>query len=173
MLNKKIRDAFNKQLNNESFSSYLYLSMSAYCESQHLTGMAKWLRIQAEEEHGHAMKFFDYILSRGGRVTLTEVGAPRTEWKSPLQAFEDAYNHECKISRLLNELTSVCVAEKDHAANAFLHWFVSEQVEEEATVLDITEKLRLVGDNSAALFMIDQELGKRPFLEQSARGGTS
>lgn len=161
MFTQKIQDAFNKQLNMEIFSSYLYLSMSAYFDSQHLSGMASWMRIQAQEEHQHAMKFFDFILARNGKVVLGEVNAPKKKWKSALDAFEDAHGHESKITGLLNDLTSLCVKGNDHAGNVFLQWFVSEQVEEEATVLDIVEKLRLVGDNPAALFMMDQELSKR------------
>jgi ferritin len=170
MFSEKTQGAFNDQLNMEFYSSYLYLSMSAYFESQHLTGMASWMRIQAQEEHGHAMKFFDYILGRNGKVVLGELRAPQTEWSSVLEAFEDAYRHECRVTGRLNDLTTLSVGEKDHAANVFLQWFVSEQVEEEATVLDIVEKLRLVKDNSAALFMMDQELGKRTPSPQSPQG---
>jgi ferritin len=144
--------------------------MSAYFESQHLTGMARWMRIQAQEEHGHAMKFFDYILSRNGRVVLGELGAPGAGWGSALEAFEDSYRHECRVTGLLNDLTTLSIGEKDHAANVFLQWFVSEQVEEEATVLDIVEKLRMVKDDPAALFMMDQELGKRTLSPQSPQG---
>ena len=170
MFSQKTQDAFNEQLNMEFYSSYLYLSMSAYFESQHLTGMARWMRIQAQEEHGHAMKFFDYILSRNGNVVLAELGAPRTGWGSVLEAFEDSYKHECRVTGRLNDLTTLSIGEKDHAANVFLQWFVSEQVEEEATVLDIVEKLRMVKDDPAALFMMDQELGKRTLSPQSPQG---
>lgn len=173
MFNQKTQDAFNEQLNMELYSEYLYLSMSAYFESQHLTGMAKWMRIQGQEEHGHAMKFFDYILGRNGRVILAELGAPKTEWSSPKDAFEDAYKHECKVTARLNEMTSLCIAEKDHAANVFLQWFVSEQVEEEATVLDIAERLGMVDGSPAALFMMDQELGKRTLPTQPTNGGAA
>jgi len=161
MMDQKIQDAFNGQLNAELYSSYLYLSMAAYFQSQGLKGMAHWMQIQAQEENMHAMKFFDFINERGGRVSLTQIDAPKTEWSSPLNVFEDTYNHECKVTGLINELVDLALSEKDHAANTFLQWFVTEQVEEEATAQEIRDKLKLVSDNPVALFMIDQELGQR------------
>jgi len=161
MLSPKMEEALNKQLNAELFSSYLYLSMSAWFESANLTGMANWMRIQAQEELTHATKFFDFILERNGKVTLVQVEAPKTAWDSPRDAFQAAYEHECKISGLINGLVDLALQESDHACNAFLQWFVSEQVEEEASVLTIVDKLNLVGDNSVALFMIDGEVGQR------------
>jgi len=159
----KIQDAFNKQINAELFSAYLYLSMSAYFESENLAGMANWMRVQAQEELGHAMKFFDFINERDGRVILAQVDAPKTQWDSPLDAFGDAYRHEQKITGLIHELVDLSLSEKDHAANTFLQWFVTEQVEEEASVLTIVDKLKMVGDNSVAVFMLDGELGQRTF----------
>ena len=161
MLNSKIQDAFNRQINAEIYSSYLYLSMSAYFESQSLAGMANWMRIQAQEELGHAMKFFHFINERDGRVILTQLEAPKTEWDSALDVFKDAYDHECKVSGLINELVDLSIGERDHAANAFLQWFVTEQVEEESAALTIVDKLKLAGDNSVALLMLDGELGQR------------
>ena len=161
MLERKIQDAFNRQLNAELFSSYLYLSMSAYFESQNFKGMAQWMRIQAEEERQHAVKFFDFINERGGRVVLAPIEAPKTEWASPLEVFQDTYQHECKVTGLINELVDLSLREKDHAANTFLQWFVTEQVEEEASAQEIRDKLKLVSDNPVALFMIDQELSQR------------
>jgi len=116
MLNPKIEDALNRQINAELFSSYLYLSMSAYFESKSLGGMANWMRIQAQEELLHAMKFYDFINERGGRVVLTEIEAPKTSWDSPLQVFEDTYEHECKVTGLINDLVGLAMAENDHAA---------------------------------------------------------
>ncbi len=156
-----IETAFNEQLNAELFSSYLYLSMAAYFESQNIKGMANWMRMQVQEENMHAMKFFDFINERGGRVTLAKIKEPKTEWNSPLDVFEDTCEHESKVTSLINDLVDLAVKEKDHAANAFLQWFITEQVEEEATVQEIRDKLRLVKDNAVALFMIDQELGQR------------
>jgi ferritin len=161
MLIPKIEQALNQQLHAELYSSYLYLSMSAYFESQNLAGMAGWMRVQAQEELGHAMKFFDFINERDGKVTLAQVDGPKIAWDSPLNAFQEAYEHECKVTGLINDLVDLSLAERDHAANAFLQWFVSEQVEEEASVLTIVDKLKLVGDNSVALFMLDGELGQR------------
>ena len=162
MMNSKIQDSFNEQLNAELYSSYLYLSMAAYFGSQNLKGMAHWMRMQGEEENIHAMKFFDFINERGGEVILTQIDAPRTEWSSPLDAFGDAYEHECKVTGLINDLVDLALRERDHAANTFLQWFVTEQVEEEAAAQEIRDKLKLIGDSPVALFMIDRELGQRP-----------
>lgn len=161
MLNPKIQDAFNKQLNAELFASYLYLSMGAYFESQSLAGMAAWMRAQSQEETMHAMKLYDFIHQRDGRVTLTAIEAPKTEWNSPLEAFEDAYKHEQKVTGMIDELVNLSLAEGDHASNSFLQWFVTEQVEEEDQVRTIIDKLKLVGDQGVALFMLDGELGQR------------
>lgn len=171
MLNKKIEEAFNKQINAELYSSYLYLSMSACFESKSLKGMANWMRIQAQEELTHVMKFFDFINDRSGRVLLGEVEAPKTEWDSPIEAFKEAYGHECKISGLINGLVDLSLAESDHAANAFLQWFVTEQVEEEATASTIVDQLSLIGDDGVALLMLDNELGRRTF--QPPAGSTA
>lgn len=161
MMNQKIQDAFNRQLNAELFSSYLYLSMAGYFESQNLKGMAHWMQMQAQEENMHAMKFFDFINECGARVALTQIDTPKTEWGSPLEVFEDTCKHESKVTGLINDLVELSLEEKDHAANAFLQWFVTEQVEEEATAQEIRDKLKLASDNPVALFMIDQELGQR------------
>ena len=162
MMNSKIENAFNEQLNAELFSSYLYLSMAAHFESQNLKGMAGWMQMQAIEEHMHAMKFFDFINERGGKVALAKIEGPKTEWSSPLDVFEETSEHESKVTGLINDLVDLAIKEKDHAANGFLQWFVTEQIEEEAAAQEIRDKLRLVSDNPVALFMIDQELGQRP-----------
>lgn len=161
MLSTKMQDAFNRQLNEELFSSYLYMSMSAYFESANLKGMASWMRVQAQEELAHAMKFFSFIHERDGQAVLTGIEGPKTEWSSALDAFEDTYKHECKITGLINDLVESSLAEKDYAANAFLQWFVTEQVEEEASAKEVRDKLRFVGDDNVVLFMLDQELGQR------------
>ena len=168
MLNPKIEEAFNRQVNAELHSAYLYLSMAAYFESETLSGMATWMRVQAQEEVAHAMKFFDFINERDGRVTLTQVEGPQTEWRSPLDAFQGAYAHECKITAMINQLVDLAIQESDHAANTFLQWFVSEQVEEEATAKSIVDKLKLAGDNSVALLMLDGEFGQRTFTPPPA-----
>ncbi len=161
MLNQKIEAALNSQINAEIFSSYLYLSMSAYFDSQNLAGMANWMRFQAQEELIHVMKFFDFTNERDGRVLLPQIDGPKTEWTSPLDAFEDAYAHEQKVTGLINDLVDLSLAEKDHASNTFLQWFVTEQVEEEAAAKTIVDKLKMVGDNPVALYMLDGELGQR------------
>ena len=161
MMNRKIQDGFNEQLNAELFSSYLYLSMSAYFEAENLKGMARWMRMQAQEEDMHAMKFFDFINECGGRVMLDKIKEPKTEWGSPLEAFDEAYKHEGKVTGMINGLVDLSLSERDHAGNAFLQWFVTEQVEEEAATQEIRDKLRLIGDNAVAVFMIDRELGQR------------
>ncbi len=161
-MNSEIESAFNEQLNAELFSSYLYLSMAAHFESQNLKGMAHWMRMQAQEENMHGMKFFDFINERGGKVTLAKIKEPKTEWSSPLDVFEDTCAHESKVTGLINGLVDLSLSEKDHASNGFLQWFVTEQVEEEATAQEIRDKLKLIGDSPVVLFMIDQELGQRP-----------
>jgi ferritin len=168
MLNPKIEEAFNQQINAELHSAYLYLSMSAWFESVNFTGMANWMRVQAQEELTHAMKFFDFIHERDGKAALTQVDAPKTAWDSPLDAFQGAYEHECKITGMINGLVDLSLKESDHAANAFLQWFVTEQVEEEAAALTIADKLKLVGDSNVALFMLDGELGQRTFTPPAA-----
>ena len=120
MLNPKIQDAINEQINAELYSSYLYLSMSAYFQAHSFDGMAHWMRIQAQEEMGHVMRFYDFVNDRGGRVLLKQVDAPKTEWESPLDAFQDAYAHECKVSGLINDLVGLAQSENDHMTADFL-----------------------------------------------------
>jgi ferritin len=168
MLGKKIEEAFNEQINWELYSGYLYLSMSAYFLSINLNGFANWMRMQALEELTHAMKFFDFINERSGRVTLLEAKSPPQEWESPLAAFEDAYEHECFVSSRINDLVNLSLEEKDHASNNFLQWFVAEQVEEEASVDEVAQKLKIIGGDGGGLFMLDQELGQRTFTPPAA-----
>jgi ferritin len=163
MIKEKIQTALNEQLNAELYSSYLYFSMSAYFESVALKGFANWMRVQAQEELTHAMKFHDFILESGGRVILTAVDAPQIQWDSPLAAFEHVYQHEQKVTALINNLVNLAVTEADHAANAFLQWFVTEQVEEESSADEIVQKMKLSSDDRSALSFLDQELGKRVF----------
>jgi len=168
MLGKNIEKAFNEQINWELFSGYLYLSMSAYFQSINLTGAASWMYVQALEEGTHAMKFFDFINERSGRVEILAIKAPQKEWESPLAAFEDAYEHECLVSGRINDLVNLSLKEKDHASNNFLQWFVSEQVEEEASVDAVVQKLKLIGGDGGGLFLIDQELAQRVFTPPPA-----
>ena len=161
MLSKKMRDALNEQINEEYFSSYLYLAMAAYFKSINLDGFAHWMKLQSNEEMIHAMKIYDYIFERQGQVTLLAIGKPQSEWKSPLAAFEAAYKHEQKITGLINKLANMAKAEKDHATDIFLNWFVTEQVEEEAHAAEIVDRLKMIKDSPQGLFMFDSILGGR------------
>ncbi|TWT76489.1 Ferritin [Planctomycetes bacterium CA13] len=160
-MNKEIEAAFNDHLNAELYSSYLYLSMSNYFAAESLDGMTSWMRIQADEEHVHGMKFIDFINERNGRVVLQQIDTPKIEWSKPLDAFEEAYEHECLISSKINTLVDLAAKHSDHAVIAFLQWFINEQVEEEATAMAIVDKLKMIGDNPMGLFMIDQQLSER------------
>lgn len=170
MINGKVQDGLNYQLNREMYSAYLYLSMSAYFQSINLKGFANWMYVQAQEEMVHAMKFYDFIIQRSGRVVLADIEAPPKEWKSPREAFEDVYQHEQKVTELINNLVNLAIAEKDHATNNFLQWFVDEQVEEEASSSDVLEKLKIVGEGTAGLYMLDNELGQRVFTPPPSAG---
>jgi len=161
MLSKKIEAALNDQLNKELFSSYLYLSMAAYFEDLNLTGMANWMRLQADEEHEHSMKFYDFIIKISGRVVLEQIDKPKSEWDSPQDAFKEALEHEKFITKSINELTDLAIEEKDHSTNTFLHWFIDEQVEEEANASDIVQKFNLIDNSKSGLYMLDRELGQR------------
>jgi ferritin len=161
MLSQKMQEALNRQINAELFSSYLYLAMSAHFETEDLKGMAHWMVLQSGEENKHAMRIFDFVNDRSGRVALTAIEAPKTEWKSPLEAFEDAYKHEQKITGMISDLMNLAGAEKDSAAHDFLEWFAREQVEEESAAQLIVSQLKLVGDSGVGVYMIDQQLGQR------------
>jgi len=170
MLSKKMQDALNKQTNAELYSAYLYASMSAYFESVNLRGFANWMRVQTQEEVMHAYKFYNYINERGGRVALQAIEAPPQEWDSPLAAFEAVRVHEQKVTGLINDLVNLAISEGDHATNNFLQWFVSEQIEEEASAHDVVQKLNLVGEESSGLFMLDREMGLRIFTPPAVEG---
>ncbi len=160
MIGKKLEKAFNEQIREEYFSSYLYLSMAAWFESQQLQGMAKWMRKQATEEMVHALKFFDQILERGGTVKLAALEAPQQKWASPLAAFSAALDHERHITGCIGKLVDLAIAENDHAGVAFLNWFVKEQVEEEATVEPIVHRLKTNDGSPGVLYHMDHQLGK-------------
>jgi ferritin len=161
MLGKKVEKALNEQLNAELASAYIYLSLAAYFESQKLEGFAGWMQAQAQEEVGHAMKIYSYIHSRGGRVILTAVEGPQTEWKSPKSGFKAAYQHEKMISGRIDDLVNLANTEKDNASHQFLMWFVAEQVEEEESVGRVVDRLEMVGDSPNGLFFLDRELSRR------------
>ncbi len=161
MLSSTLETAFNDQLGAELYSSHLYLGMSAYCESVSLPGAARWFRLQADEERGHAMKFFGYIVDRGGRVILGQMGAPPVGFASLLDAFQQALLHERKVTAGINRLYAAAAGEADYAGQAFLQWFVQEQVEEEKQAADAVEMLAAAGESPASLFMMDREFGSR------------
>lgn len=161
MISQKIQDALNTQLNAEFYSSYFYLSMSAYFESNDLQGFSRWFRVQANEEYSHAMKIFDYIYQIGGVVKLMKIDGPKTDWDSFLEVFEDTFEHEQKVTKSINTLLDLSMTEKDYATVNFLQWFVSEQVEEEATSQQNVKKMKMIGDSKSGLFMLDKELGSR------------
>lgn len=161
MIGEKIQSALNKQVNMELYSAYLYLAMSTHFLGWNFEGFSRWMRAQAQEELLHAMKLFDYVNERGGRVTLSRVEEPPRMWATVVTAFEDAYAHERENTILINELMALATREEDHATAIFLQWFVTEQVEEEASASRIVEKLKLVGESAPALLMLDRELGMR------------
>ena len=170
MIDKKMQDALNEQINAELYSAYLYLSMVAYFESINLPGFATWMRAQTQEEVMHAMKIYDYVNERGGRVILKSIGEPQSEWESPLAAFEAAYGHEQKVTGLINGLVNLAIEEKDHAANMFLQWFINEQVEEESNADAIVQKLKLMADAPGGMYMLDNEMGQRVFTPPVTKG---
>lgn len=160
-MGKKMAAAINEQINAELFSSYLYLSMAAWFETQNLRGFARWMHVQAKEEQAHAMKFFGYLVDRGAAVKLQAVDAPPAQWDSPLAAFKAVAAHERKVTGLIHKLAELADAEKDRATAAMLTWFISEQVEEEAHADEIVAKLEMIGDFVGGIFQMDGHLGKR------------
>jgi ferritin len=161
MIGNKMLEALNEQINAELYSAYLYQAMAAQFEADNLKGFAHWMDVQAKEEQNHARKIYEFLVDRGGRVALKAIAAPPVEWKSPLQIFEESYAHEQKVTGLIHNLVDLARAEKDHAAEVFLAWFVTEQVEEEANASEIVERLKLLKDHAQGLFMLDAHLGKR------------
>jgi ferritin len=166
-MNKKMLAAINDQIQAELYSAYLYLSMSAYYDSLNLPGFANWMRLQTEEENLHAMKFFDYIIARGGRVELQAIEAPPVDFEDPLTAFKMTYEHEVMVTARIHKLYALAVAENDFPSQSLLTWFVDEQVEEEKSTLEVVEQLEMIGDHKMGLFMVDRELGQR---QPSAEG---
>lgn len=160
-LSKKMTDSLNRQVNAELYSGYLYLAMDSYFESINLKGLAAWMNAQAKEELFHAMKLYDFVNERGGRTVLAQIEAPKKDWKSPLDAFREAYAHEIKVTGMINGLVDLALKEKDHATFNMLQWFVKEQVEEESQTDDAVKKLELIGKDPNGLFMFDQQMGAR------------
>ncbi|HSO11311.1 MAG TPA: ferritin [Anaerolineales bacterium] len=161
MIGKPMQDAMNEQINKELFSSYLYLSMAAYFEDKNLPGFANWMRIQADEEREHAMKFYDFILERGGRVFLKGIDAPKTDWNSSLEVAEEVAAHEAKVTASIYALYELALKEKDYPAQVMLQWFIAEQVEEEKNAAEIVANLKLIEERGTAVLMLDHRLAKR------------
>ncbi len=161
MMSKTMQDALNEQMKQEFYSSYLYLSMSAYCESVNLPGLAHWMRAQAQEEAKHAVKIFEHLLDRGGRVELYQIDRPPAQFASAREVFEQAHRHEQQVTASINTVYGLAMDERDFASRVFLDWFVQEQVEEEKTSGLLAEQLRMVGEDRPGLLMLDRELGQR------------
>lgn len=161
MIEKTIEKALNEQINEEFASAYLYLAMAAYFAAEGWDGMAGWMRVQAQEEVGHAMRIFDHVVERAGRVKLRALPEPEANWALPLAAFQAAYKHEQHITARIHRLVELAQNEKDHAAGAMLQWFVTEQVEEEDQALKVVQLLERMGDDGRGLVIADRELGRR------------
>jgi len=158
-----MEEALNKQLNAEIYSGYLYLAMAAYFEDIDLEGFANWMRIQAQEELSHGMRFYDYLVQRGARVSLSEIEKPQFEWGSSVDVFEHVLSHEKVVSGLINDLVDLAIVERDHPTNNFLQWFVAEQIEEEESASTALNKVRLANEASNGLFLLDSEFGTRVY----------
>ena len=161
MISQTVLDSMNNQIMHELYSAYLYLSMSAYCASENLPGFAAWMRVQSREEQGHAMKFYEYILDRGGKVALQAIPQPPVEFTSPRAIFQQAYEHEQKVTGLINAIYTLALTEKDVASQIFLQWFITEQVEEEKNASQILDLLNKIGTSVGSLYQLDHRLGKR------------
>ncbi len=161
MISDKMAKALNDQITAEMYSSYLYLAMAAHLESENYNGFAGWMRAQSSEEWGHGMKFYKYLGEVSKKVELAGIEKPKTNWNSPQEIFEEALKHELYITDRINNLVNLAHEEKDHATNIFLHFFVTEQVEEVSTATTIVEKFKMVGDNKVSLYLLDKELGQR------------
>lgn len=168
MIKPKLVQAMNQQINAEMYSAYLYLSMSAWLKGRNLEGMANWMSVQAQEEMTHAMKFYNYVFERGGKVVLDTIAAPQREWADEGKVFEEVCAHEAKVTALINKLAELALKEKDFASQNFLQWFVNEQVEEEAAAQYVCEKIKMTSGFPGGLFMMDKELGARVFTPPTA-----
>ncbi len=167
MLNPKVQDAINEQINAELYSAYLYLSMAQYFEAEGLAGFANWFKIQFQEEQAHATIFMNYVNQRGGRVMLKAIDAVPTTWDSPMEVFRATLEHEQKVTALINSLYTLAMQEEDYATRDRLNWFVGEQVEEEDNCHALIDKLRLIGDNGMGLYMLNTELAARTYAAPS------
>ena len=161
MISDKMLEALNEQVNKEFYSAYLYLAMSAYCNTIGLPGFSNWMRQQYEEEILHVTKMYDYILDQGGQIHLKQIDEPKKEFGTPVETFEETLKHEQFVTGCINELMGMAVDERDYATQTFLQWYVTEQVEEEENDNEIIDQLKLIQDNPQGLLMLDRELGTR------------
>ena len=161
MLSPALQDALSEHLTYEHAAALTYLAMASYFEESNLPGFAGWMRAQYEDELAHAARFFDFIHQRGGRVRLGAIPEPPQDWESPLQVFGHAHEQECSVSARINTLVDLALKESDHATNAFLQWFVKEQVEEEAVTSEVAGQLKLIGSDGPSILMMDRQLAAR------------
>jgi ferritin len=161
MISDKLRDAINEQIKYEMYSAYMYLAMSADCSDRNLTGFANWMRMQAQEEVEHAMRFYDFLIARGGRVELHEIDKPPFEFGSPLEIMEQSLEHERFVTSRINGLYDLASEEQDRPAQVMLQWFITEQVEEEASIDEIVQRMRMFGEDGPTLFLLDRDLASR------------
>lgn len=171
MLNKRIEEAINEQINAEMWSAYLYLSMAAHCHSIGQPGMAKWFEVQFKEEQDHAKILFNYVVSRNGNVTLRAIDAVPTEWNSILDIFESTLAHEQKVTAMINNLFAITTQENDYATQSMLKWFIDEQVEEEENAQTIIDNIKMIKDNGYGIYMLDKELGSRTYTQPAPLAG--
>ena len=165
MISESVGKVLNEQVNKEFYSAYLYLSMSAYFSNVGLLGFANWTRVQAQEENAHANLIYDFLINRGVKVELTAVEAPPNNWQNPLQVMEEILKHEQYVTNLINNIVFVAEEAKDRATMSYMNWFVDEQVEEESNAQDIISKLKLIGDDKSALYLLDKDLSTRVFVQ--------
>ncbi len=163
MISAKMQKALNDQINFEFYSSYLYLSMSAFFNRQSLSGFGNWMRVQTQEEGVHAIKLYDFLSERDGKVVLQTIKQPPNDWKSPLEVFQQSYAHEQKVTSNFHEITDLALKEKDHTTATYVQWFINEQIEEEANAKKIVDQLKMIKSDVNALLLLDRELGARVF----------
>jgi len=168
MIKKEVLDAINEQINAEAYSAYMYLSMAAYFEDMGLSGFANWMKVQYQEESAHALKFFNYLTERNGKVVLKAIGQVPVDFGGIVDVFEKTLVHENHVTDLINNLMNIAMAANDHASQSFLKWFVDEQVEEESNVQKILDTLKLINGQGNGIFMMDRELGQRVFVDPNA-----
>ena len=161
-ISQELIDAINDQINFELYSGYIYLSMATWFEEKNLTGMAHWMEVQADEEYNHAIRFYRHIVERGGRVTMKGIQAPKTEWTSALEVFEDAYKHELTVTDRIYKIGAVAEKLGDRSTQAMLQWFYNEQTEEEKNTMEIRDMLKMIKDSLPALLQLNAKLGAPP-----------